>query len=110
MENIPPASTSGETSARPRLNWLIVIGLLLGPGIVALIGASTKVDAIAVGSPLAGGAVGGIIFGVMAGRRFGKTVLAKILLGACCAAVFGCLTFGIGFFGCAMGGFQLDMR
>src|SRR6476660_2946545 len=87
--NQPETAASSRPAPAPAgVSWLIGIGLLLGPAILALIGAATKIDALAIACPLAGGVISGIIFGIMVARRFGKTVLSKLLLGLVCAVVF----------------------
>src|SRR5262245_31286909 len=109
METKQPDATS-KTKGRPAMNWFVILGWLVGPAILALIGAWAKVPSLAVGSPLGGGLIGGVVFGGMMARRFGTTVLSRVLVAICCAAIFGCVTLGLGFFGCALGGFNLDLR
>src|SRR5262245_58236160 len=105
-----PEALPTEPAPRPRVNILLLLGLLIGPAVLALLRGLTKVDLIAVASPLVGAGIGGPVCGVMIGRRFGRTMLPKIALGICCTMLFGCLSLGIGFFGCALGGFKLDLK
>jgi hypothetical protein len=108
MEITQP-DANGPAAKAARFNWLIVIALLTGPAMLALIGALLKLDGLATSSPLVGGLISGLFFGVTMARRFGKTILVKILLGLCCGAVFAGLTLGLGVTGCALGdGFKLD--
>jgi hypothetical protein len=101
---VPEAQTSKpQPPNRAGMNWPAVFVLLLGPAILALAGALLKLDTLAVACPLGGSLISALMFGAMM-ARFGKTLLAKILLGILCAAVFGCLTLGLAFGGCALGG------
>jgi hypothetical protein len=101
--------TKGSEANSTRFNWFLVVALLTGPAMLALIGALLKLDAVATGSPLVGGLISGLFFGVTMARRFGNTILVKVLLGLCCGAVFAGLTLGLGVTGCALGdGFKLD--
>src|SRR5258705_10069169 len=108
METPQPEPGPSNGPKRAGLNWPLIIALLIGPAVLALIGALTKNDAIATGSSLGGGLISGMIFGVLMARRFGKSVLSRIVLGLCWAVVFGILVVGISFLGCSIGGFKLD--
>jgi hypothetical protein len=102
---VPEFQTSKpEAPNRAQLNWPAVFVLLLLPAALAFTGALMNVDALAIACPLGGSLISALIFGDMIGRRFGKTLLARIVLGIACAAVFGCLALGLSFGGCALGG------
>lgn len=101
----PPAITSSA-----RINWLIFFAVLLAPAVVALLGAMVKSEELAVGSPLVGGGLAGIICGIMLGRSVGRTSAARVLLGILFVGVFGCVSFILSFFGCLLGGFQMNMH
>jgi hypothetical protein len=102
-EQTQPDPLSPQPTSRPRVNWFLLLGFLIGPALLALIGALAKIDFIAVGSPLIGGGIGGIICGMIMGRRYGKTMLAKIVIGIGSAILFACVSLGISFVGCALG-------
>lgn len=95
---VPPAQT----------DWLLLVGLLLAPAVLALLGAVAKARGdIVVGIPVIGGAVAGVVWGTVLGRRIGKTLGGKILLGVVIGAAFACVSFGLGYGGCMMGGFNI---
>jgi hypothetical protein len=109
MEFPAPETNLSEPPKSGKVNWPLVFALLLGPAVLALVGALLDVDALAVACPFGGSLISGLIFGVIMARRFGKGVLARVLLGICCAAIFGCLTLGLACVGCALGGgFKVD--
>ena len=95
---LPPAQT----------NWLLLAGLLLAPAGLALLAAVAKVGGtITVCIPVVGGTIAGIAWGTVLGRRIGKTLGGKILLGVVIGAAFACVSFGLGYGGCMMGGFNI---
>src|SRR5215467_8036642 len=109
MEHLPPETSHPEPPKAAKVNWLLVFALLLGPAVLALVGALLNLDTLAVACPFGGSIISGLIFGVIMARRFGKAILARVLLGICCAAIFGCLTLALACAGCALGGgFKLD--
>ena len=109
MESPAPETNQPGPPKSAKLNWPLVFALLLGPAVLALSGALLNLDTLAVACPFGGSIVSGLIFGVIMARRFGKAVLARVLLGICCAAIFGCLTLGLACAGCALGGgFKVD--
>lgn len=101
----PPATTSA-----PKLNWLLFLGVLLAPAVAALLGAMGKFEGLAVGSPLVGGGLAGIVCGVLLGRHVGRTSGARLWLGILFVAVFAVVSFMLSFFGCLLGGFQMNMH
>ncbi|NOS70924.1 MAG: hypothetical protein HOP33_13460 [Verrucomicrobia bacterium] len=101
----PPAAESST-----KINWLVFFAVLLAPTVVALLGAMGKIEPLAVGSPLVGGGLAGIVCGIMLGRRVGRTSAARVLLGILFIGVFGCVSFILSFFGCLLGGFQMNMH
>ena len=103
--SLPPALESSS-----KINWLIFFAVLLAPTVFALLGAMGKIEGLAVGSPLVGGGLAGIICGIMLGRRVGRTSAARVWLGILFVGLFGCVSFILSFFGCLMGGFQMNMH
>jgi hypothetical protein len=110
METNPPEVSVPEPAARPGISWLILVGFLVGPAVLALVGALAKVNALAIGSPLLGGGIGGVASGILLGGRVGKTVAGKVVAGVLLAVLFACLTLGLGFCGCMLGGFKMDLK
>ena len=99
-----------EAVPRPHLNWFLLLSALLGPALVAAFGARFKSDGLAVGGALIGALVAGIICGVLTGRRFGRTTGSRVLLGIVFTIVFGAASLVLGFFGCSLGGFNLNIH
>lgn len=93
-----------------KVNWLIFFAALLAPPVLTLFAAMSKSDGAAVACPLIGGGIVGIICGIMLARRVGRTQGSRVLLGFVFTAVFGFLSFALGFVGCMMGGFKMDFR
>src|SRR5207244_1317972 len=103
METIPPEPPSPETAPERRVNWLLVVGWLLGPSIVVLIAAVTKAEGVASAVALGGAIIGGMVCGVHFGRRLGRTIASRVLVGILSAIVFILLSLAISFAGCTVG-------
>ena len=104
-------SAHANSSLPPaRLNWWVFFAILLAPGLLALLGALLKVEALSVASPLFGGPIAGIICGILLARRIGRTLQARIGLGFLFVALLGFLSFALGFTGCMAGGFQMNFH
>ena len=99
-----------ESEAPRPINWILVTTLVFGPALLALVGALTKLDGLATGGPLIGGAIGGIICGVLWGRRIGKSSGGKVAVGILFGLIFTVLTLGLGFFGCMLGYYELNLH
>ena len=99
-EVVPPATA----------NLLIFFAVLLAPAVLALLGALGKIEGLAVGSPLVGGGIAGIICGIMLARRVGRSTGSRIGLGILFVALFAFVSFTLSFFGCLLGGFQMNMH
>jgi hypothetical protein len=108
--NLTSTSDPPERAKIRRSQWVLIIGLLLGPAILALFAAMAKLEVVATAIPLVAGGIGGIYLGTFLGRRLGKTTGSKVFLGVLFSAVFGCCIVGVGFFGCMLGGFHLDFK
>lgn len=91
-----------------KINWLIFSALLLTPAMLALVGALGKIDGLAVGSPLVGGGIAGLLCGIQLAQRVGRTSATRLGLGFLFVGVFGCLSCFLGFFGCVLGGFTAN--
>jgi hypothetical protein len=110
-----PAHSAAPLPANPPLppvpvNWWIFFAILLAPAILALIGSLLKVDGLSVGSPLIGGAIAGIVCGILLARRVGRTTPTRIGLGFLFVALMGFLSFALGFTGCMVGGFKMNLH
>ena len=108
----PPDPNQSPTLAAPqhRLNWLVFFAALLAPAAITFFSAlSGNKDAPVVWA-FVGSGLGGIVCGVLLGRRFGKTTVAQVLLGILFTFIFAFVCFVMSFFGCMAGGFKVDMR
>lgn len=92
-----------------KFNWLLFLGVLLAPAMLSLGGAIGKIDGLAVGTPLVGGAIAGLLCGIYLARRVGRTSASRLWLGFLFVGVFACVSFMLSFFGCLLGGYQLRM-
>lgn len=57
-----------------------------------------------------GGAAGGLVAGVMMGCRFGKTTPTKALLSVVLAGISAVAVVALSGFGCALGGYQINVH
>jgi len=57
-----------------------------------------------------GGATAGIACGIMLALRIGKNVGTRIVLGIVFSAIFAVVCIMLSFFGCMMGGYQLNLH
>lgn len=57
-----------------------------------------------------GGAAGGLVAGVMLGCRFGKSTPAKVVLSVLLVGVCAVAVVALSGFGCAVGGYQLNLH
>jgi hypothetical protein len=111
METNPePTPVRPNPTKQGRFKWLLVLSLLLGPAVLAFLGAMTKLDALAVASPLVGGLVGGVYCGVGLAKRFSTSTYPRILIGLFFGTITACAIIGIGFGGCVLGNFKMDFR
>lgn len=101
-----------QLAARPRppLNWFLFLFVLLAPALLAAFGARIKSDGLAVGGCFVGALVAGIVCGVLMGRFAGTTTASRVVLGVVFTAVFGAVSMVLGFFGCSLGGFNLNIH
>ena len=93
-----------------KINWRKFFGVLLAPAVVSLLASATGADPVAVLAGLLGSAGAGIACGVMLANGSDATPAKKVLLRIVFSIVFGVLSLLLSFFGCAVGGFTLDVR
>jgi len=77
----PHCGSSPAATRSTKFNWLIFLGVLLAPAMFALWGSLGKIEGLAVGSPLVGGGLAGLLCGIYLGRRVGRTSAARLWLG-----------------------------
>ena len=99
-----------EVVAPATSNLFIFFAVLLAPAVLALLGALVKSEGLAVGSPFVGGGIAGIICGIMLARRVGRSTGSRIGLGILFVVLFAVVSFTLSFFGCLLGGFQINMH
>ena len=58
----------------PKFNWIVFLGVLLAPALLALLAALGKLEGLAVASPLIGGLAAGLFCGLYLARRVGRKV------------------------------------
>ena len=100
----PPAAASST-----KFNWLLFLGVLLAPAMFALGGSIGKIEGLAVGSPLVGGAIAGLLCGIQLAQRVGRTSATRLGLGLLFVGLFGCVSFILSFCGCLLGGYQMKV-
>ena len=106
------ASETGLT-VRPatyKINWLLFWIVLLAPAAVAFLASLANFEGIAVFSPIFGGLIAGNVCATVLARRMGRTRGSKILLGMLFSVLLSALSFGLGFAGCSLGGFQMNFH
>ncbi|MSU57497.1 MAG: hypothetical protein EXS35_04835 [Pedosphaera sp.] len=94
---------------RPLNGW-IFFPLLLAPPVIGLLGALARIEALAIGGPVFGGGLAGIVCGIMLARRVGRMPGMQVALAFLFVPLLGFVSFILGFFGCMLGGFQINMR
>ena len=99
-----PEATAGK------MNWGIFFGVLLAPAVVSLLAATAKVDGLAKACPFVGGSLAGIACGTILARHVGRTYVGRILLGIVFAVLLGSLSFYLGYVGCALGGYKMEIH
>ena len=92
------------------MNWWLFFAILLLPAVLALISSLLKLESLSVAAPLFGGPIAGIICGILLARRIGRTTATRIGLGFSFIALFAFLSFVLGFVGCTVGGFTINMH
>jgi hypothetical protein len=112
----PPELPASETavapgSARPAVRWLLFsLALLAPPFLTILVAFLDNKGGAAPAIATLGGGVGGIVCGVMLGRRFGSTPQSKIGLSVLFALVMAVVVISMSCCGCLASGFKLDFR
>jgi len=95
---------NGPVATRTPVTWWLFWSILLAPAVLAAIGAASNSENLAIISPLAGGAIAGIICGVMLANSLERPPETKILLGFVLVPLFALLSFALGFGGCVLAG------
>ena len=102
----------GEPARRPRLNWILLIALLLAPAILTCL--SVLLDKTSNGpAPAVGmitGAIGGVACGIVLGCYVGRSAGAKVILSFLFATVCGIASISIAAFGCLATGYSLNFH
>lgn len=99
-----------KTPPRPRFNWFLFLFVLLAPALLSALGARIRSDGLAVGGCFIGALVAGILCGVLLGRHVGRATASRIVWGIVFTVVFGAASLVLGFFGCSLGGFNLNIH
>jgi hypothetical protein len=111
-----PSINPGPTTELPpfKVNWLwFWLALIAPPILTALSAASTKHtsnDGLPVAVSLLGGGIGGIVCGVVIGIKLGKTTTSRVVLSLIFSGIMVVVSIMLCFFGCTMGGYQLDLK
>lgn len=104
--------TPPPVPAPAHFNWLIFLAVMLSPVVLTmltvLLGVNTGDTAPTVA--FLGSGAAGIFCGILLGRRLGKTMSAKIVLGLlfAVAMVVVCISMSCG--GCLVSGYQLNFH
>jgi hypothetical protein len=113
--NLPSTNPGPATELPPfKIKWLwFWLALIAPPILTALSAALTRRSSnedlsLAVG--LIGGGIGGIVCGVVIGIKLGKTTPARVVLSLIFSGIMAVVSIMLCFFGCTMGGYQLDMK
>jgi hypothetical protein len=112
-----PSAAAGlpdDNSVEPRrLNAKLFLLAFVGPPLLTLLSAwlfRTKNGGVPVMFGLIGGILGGITSGVMIGMQTAKSLAGRIFLTFIFGAIMVVAIITLCFFGCALGGYQFNLR
>lgn len=103
----PPSPLEPPPPSPVRVNWLLFFAALFAPTIATILVVQTQLKDPPPVVALLGGAVSGIICGVLLGRRLGRTRMARVLLSLVFVLVLGAVCVMMNCFGCLATGYQL---
>src|SRR5690242_13965829 len=90
-----------------KVNWFLFFAVLLAPPLLTLITAfvsrEQRGQSVSPVIALFGGAIAGIVCGIMLARRVGRTGSARILLGFLFSGIFAVVCITLSLFGCLGG-------
>ncbi|HWD93217.1 MAG TPA: hypothetical protein VG938_12810 [Verrucomicrobiae bacterium] len=96
------------------MKWGIFFAVFLAPplltSIVAFVGQEEPNEQLSPLVAVFGGAVGGVVCGIMLALRLGKTSGARVLLGLLFSAVFAVVCITLSCFGCLAVGYRLSLH
>ncbi|MCC6233813.1 MAG: hypothetical protein IT580_14280 [Verrucomicrobiales bacterium] len=105
LPEIPVASPWG------RFHWTVLGAALLGPPVLTTLAAMLdRNGAAAPAMMFLGSAAGGLVAGVMLGCRFGRSAPTKVVLSLLLVGVSTVAVVCLSGFGCAVGGYQLNIH
>ncbi len=94
-----------------RSQWWLFLGALFGPPVLTALAAMLDHRGPAAAALMfLGGAAGGLVVGVMLGCRLGKTTPTKALLSVVLAGISVVAVVALSGFGCALGGYQINVH
>lgn len=111
MDQAPPPPLV-PPPVRPRLNWIVLIALLLAPAVLTCLAVliDHRSNGPAPGVSLIAGALGGIAAGILLGRFVGRTAAGKVVLSLVFAAVCAVACIGMATVGCLATGYNLNLH
>ena len=99
----PPSS--GHPPPLPAgFHGLIFLAFLLAPGVLTMLAAQANDRSFAEGCPFIGGAISGIVCGIMLARHMVRTLVPRILCALFLMPLFAFFSFALALFGCTLGG------
>ncbi len=113
--DLPPANPGATTEPPPfKIKWLWFWLALIAPPVLSALSAAltrhTSNGGLPVAVGLFGGGIGGLVCGVVIGIKLGKTTPARVVLSLIFAGIMAVVSIMLCFFGCSMGGYQMDLK
>ena len=109
-----PLPVNGPSLAPVRIRWLVFFAVLLAPALLTLLssflGRGHDNENISPIIAIVGGIGAAIACGVMLGLRIGRTVATRVGLSLLFSCVFAPMSVTLCFFGCMVGGYQLQFH
>ena len=117
---LPSANPAPANEPPPfKIKWLWFWLALIAPPVLTALSAMlmrqgspghASNESLSPAIALIGGGIGGIVCGIVIGTRVGKTTAARVVLSLIFSGIMVVVSIMLCFFGCSMGGYQMDMK
>lgn len=108
-----PLPVNGPSLATVRIHWSVFFAVLLAPALLtsisSFLGRGYDNESLSPGIAFLGSLAAGFACGIMVAFHIGKNTATRFVLGLLFSAAFAFFCLILSFFGCMVGGYQLQL-